>query len=152
MRLLSFCILHIQPIWVSFLKSFKRKLSCSSWSSSSTPPEEVPSREVHITELISNQLARAPLSRAWTPCDNDGVDDDYDDNENDKNFYYDKEPRPPVNYVVRCKARRTMTMNMTKSDKVTAFTCTRQATGSSGQAIFMVKIWKKKMEKRVLMR
>ena len=31
---------------------------------------------MHITELISNQLARAPLSRAWTPCDDDGEDDD----------------------------------------------------------------------------
>ena len=58
---------------------------------------------MHITELISNQLARAPLSRAWTPCDNDG-----EDNENDKNFDYDKEHRPPVNYVVRFKARRAM--------------------------------------------
>ena len=59
---------------------------------------------MHITELISNQLARAPLSRAWTPCD----DDVEDDNENDKNFDYDKEPRPPAKYVVRRKARRTM--------------------------------------------
>ena len=81
---------------------------------------------MHITELISNQLARAPLSRAWTPCD----DDVEDDNENDKNFDYDKEPRPPAKYVVRRKARRTMKINMTKSDKVTAFTCTKQATGS----------------------
>ena len=73
------------------------------------------------------------------PPEDDGEDDDYDDNENDKNFNYDKEPRPPVNYMIRCKARRPMTMNMAKSDKVKAFTWTRQATGSSGQAVFVVK-------------
>ena len=63
---------------------------------------------MHITELISNQLARAPLSRAWTPCDDDVEDDEYDNKENDKNFDYDKEHRSPVNYVVRFKARRAM--------------------------------------------
>ena len=125
-------------------KKFQKKTvtppSRSSPPSSSTPPEEVSSREVHITELISNQLARAPLSRAGTPCDNDGEDDDYDNNENNKNFDYDKAPRPPVNYYVKCRARRAMTMNMTNSDKVTAFMWTKQATWSSGQAMLMVKI------------